>query len=240
MKGTNPETQGHRWAKRVKKRLKIQQKEDGQWEDWGRKKEREAEEAEKGATAAGDEFELESDSEAEYGTELRSEQDVEDEAELAALRAVKEAAAAAEERLARIDKETKDGETKSSSKSAKQNTKHSVVKNKTKQQVSSNPFAALGFGRQAPKKKSTEELEGSDRGEGVVSVSVASSLDTHTPVSKRKAGESQLDARNRLAAVGAKAAVDRKHKLGIKGVAGLSAKKLKKQLKRARQAAEGV
>ena len=144
MKGTNPETQGHRWAKRVKKRLKNQQKEDGQWEDLERKKEREAEEAEKGATAAGDEFELESDSEAEYGTELRSDQDVEHEAELAALRAVKEAAAAAEERLARIDKETKDGETKSSSKSAKQNTKHSVVKNKTKQQVSSNPFAALG------------------------------------------------------------------------------------------------
>eukprot|EP00740_Mantoniella_antarctica_P021883 CAMPEP_0198695934 /NCGR_PEP_ID=MMETSP1468-20131203/297116_1 /TAXON_ID=1461545 /ORGANISM="Mantoniella sp, Strain CCMP1436" /LENGTH=39 /DNA_ID= /DNA_START= /DNA_END= /DNA_ORIENTATION= len=33
MKGTNPETQGHRWAKRVKKRLKKEQKEEGQWED---------------------------------------------------------------------------------------------------------------------------------------------------------------------------------------------------------------
>ena len=32
MKGTNPETQGHRWAKRVKKRLKRQAIEEGQWE----------------------------------------------------------------------------------------------------------------------------------------------------------------------------------------------------------------
>ena len=29
MKGTNPETQGHRWAKRVKKRLKKEQREEG-------------------------------------------------------------------------------------------------------------------------------------------------------------------------------------------------------------------
>jgi hypothetical protein len=53
----------------------------------------------------------------------------------------------------------------------------------------------------------------------------------------RRAGESAVDARNRLAAEGAAAAVSRKRVLGISGVAGSSAKKLKKRLKRARQAA---
>ena len=38
MKGTNPETQGHRWAKRVKKRQKREQIEEGQWADLERKK----------------------------------------------------------------------------------------------------------------------------------------------------------------------------------------------------------
>ena len=51
MKGTNPETQGHRWAKRVKKRLKRERIEEGQWEELEQRKwdafnaEREAKEA---------------------------------------------------------------------------------------------------------------------------------------------------------------------------------------------------
>ena len=32
MKGTNPITQGHRWQKRVKERLKKHEHEEGQWE----------------------------------------------------------------------------------------------------------------------------------------------------------------------------------------------------------------
>ena len=38
MKGTNPITQGHRWQKRVKQRLKKQQLEEGQWEQLEDKK----------------------------------------------------------------------------------------------------------------------------------------------------------------------------------------------------------
>ena len=38
MKGTNPETQGHRWAKRVKKRLKRERIEEGQWEELEQRK----------------------------------------------------------------------------------------------------------------------------------------------------------------------------------------------------------
>lgn len=238
MKGTNPETQGHRWAKRVKKRLKVQQREDGQWEDLDRKKEREAEELAAAAatkTTDGDELPGIDPGDADTGTELRDEEGL-PEAELAAVRLVKEAAQRAEDHYARAEKQTKD---KADAKSNKSATKpNTFAPKKAKAQVSSNPYAALNFGRIAVTKKEVDlpkvTAEGGT-GDGVQGVTTAT--EKNLPPTKRKAGETQLQARNRLAAEGSVAASLRKQKLGINGVSGQSAKKLKKQLKRARQAA---
>ena len=244
MKGTNPETQGHRWAKRVKKRLKKQQKEDGQWEDLEREKAREAEEA--AAAAAWEASASASASERadlDGATDLRDEEGL-DPAELAAVRAVKAAAAAAAERLARLEKEaeaTREGEEKregaSNAKRAKRKEKEGKPPTR-RAAVSSNPFAALGRlrrSRDAAGDGGAAVVDpGTERtGRGDVPGSITGSART-TRVKKGQK-ESAIDARKRLAAEGAAAAVKHRRVLGIVGVSGSSAKKLKKQLKRARQ-----
>ena len=248
MKGTNPETQGHRWAKRVKKRLKKEQKEDGQWEDLERKRAREAEEA--AAAAAGEASESASASEDDIdgATDLRDEEGL-DPAELAAVRAVKAAAAAAAERLARLQKDEEgdrrppEGASKSDFDARPKKTNRAPNRNLASP-VSSNPFAALG---RLQKIRCVEPRGGdasepvSERlaGHGDVPGSIPGAADARIKkkTNARRAGESAVYARNRLAAEGAAAAVSRKRVLGISGVAGSSAKKLKKRLKRARQAA---
>jgi hypothetical protein len=250
MKGTNPETQGHRWAKRVKKRLKKEQKEDGQWEDLERKRAREAEEA--AAAAAGEASESASASEdhLDGATDLRDEEGL-DPAELAAVRAVKAAAAAAAERLARLQKDEEgdqrppEGASKSDfdARPKKTNRETGARNSNLASPVSSNPFAALG---RLQKRRSVETRGGGARvpvserraGHGDVPGSIpGADARIKIKTNARRAGESAVDARNRLAAEGAAAAVSRKRVLGISGVAGSSAKKLKKRLKRARQAA---
>ena len=263
MKGTNPETQGHRWAKRVKKRLKKEQKEDGQWEDLEREKAREAEEA--AAAAAWEASASASASERadlDGATDLRDEEGL-DPAELAAVRAVKAAAAAAAERLARLEKEaeaTREGEEKregaSNAKRAKRKEKEGKPPTRPAP-VSSNPFAALGRLRRSrdaaedgggaavdpgTERTGRGDVPGSIPGGGAGDARrVAASRHEPSPqkttrVQKKNPAASAIDARNRLAAEGAAAAVSRRRVLGIVGVSGSSAKKLKKQLKRARQA----
>ena len=246
MKGTNPETQGHRWAKRVKKRLKKEQREDGQWEDLEREKAREAEEA--AAAAAWEASASASASERadlDGATDLRDEEGL-DPAELAAVRAVKAAAAAAAERLARLEKDaeaTREGEEKRERESnAKQEKKRKEKEGKPpptrRAPVSSNPFAALGRlrrSRDAAENGGAAVVDpGTERtGRGDVPGSITGARTT-TRVKKGQK-ESAIDARKRLAAEGAAAAVKHRRVLGIVGVSGSSAKKLKKQLKRARR-----
>jgi len=245
MKGTNPETQGHRWAKRVKKRLKKEQREDGQWEDLEREKAREAEEA--AAAAAWEASASASASERadlDGATDLRDEEGL-DPAELAAVRAVKAAAAAAAERLARLEKDaeaTREGEEKrereSNAKRAKRKEKEGKPPPTRRAPVSSNPFAALGSlrrSRDAAGDGGAAVVDpGTERtGRGDVPGSITD--DAQTTRVKKGQEESAIDARKRLAAEGAAAAVKHRRVLGIVGVSGSSAKKLKKQLKRARR-----
>ena len=239
MKGTNPETQGHRWAKRVKKRLKKEQREDGQWEDLEREKAREAEEA--AAAAAWEASASASASERadlDGATDLRDEEGL-DPAELAAVRAVKAAAAAAAERLARLEKDAEaTRERESNAKRAKRKEKEGKPPPTRRAPVSSNPFAALGRlrrSRDAAGDGGAAVVDpGTERtGRGDVPGSITGSART-TRVKKGQK-ESAIDARKRLAAEGAAAAVKHRRVLGIVGVSGSSAKKLKKQLKRARQ-----
>ena len=260
MKGTNPETQGHRWAKRVKKRLKKEQREDGQWEDLEREKAREAEEA--AAAAAWEASASASASERadlDGATDLRDEEGL-DPAELAAVRAVKAAAAAAAERLARLEKDaeaTREGEEKregaSNAKRAKRKEKDRKPPTR-RAPVSSNPFAALGRLRRS--RDAAEDdgaavvdpgTERTGRGDVPGSIPGGGAGDArrvaarrHEPQTTRvkNLGASAIDARNRLAAEGAAAAVKHRRVLGIVGVSGSSAKKLKKQLKRARRSHE--
>jgi len=239
MKGTNPETQGHRWAKRVKKRLKKEQREDGQWEDLEREKAREAEEA--AAAAAWEASASASASERadlDGATDLRDEEGL-DPAELAAVRAVKAAAAAAAERLARLEKDAEaTRERESNAKRAKRKEKEGKPPPTRRAPVSSNPFAALGRlrrSRDAAEDGGAAVVDpGTERtGRGDVPGSITGGAQT-TRVKKGQK-ESAIDARKRLAAEGAAAAVKHRRVLGIVGVSGSSAKKLKKQLKRARQ-----
>ena len=110
MKGTNPITQGHRWQKRVKERLKKHEHEEGQWERLEDKKSEEIRArhaAEESAAAA--EAEIDPGAEAIFaaadaGTDLRDEEGLDAE-ELAAVRAVKAAKAAAQARLQRVQRE---------------------------------------------------------------------------------------------------------------------------------------
>lgn len=239
MKGTNPETQGHRWAKRVKKRLKKEQREDGQWEDLEREKAREAEEA--AAAAAWEASASASASERadlDGATDLRDEEGL-DPAELAAVRAVKAAAAAAAERLARLEKDAEaTRERESNAKRAKRKEKEGKPPPTRRAPVSSNPFAALGRlrrSRDAAENGGAAVVDpGTERtGRGDVPGSITGARTT-TRVKKGQK-ESAIDARKRLAAEGAAAAVKHRRVLGIAGVSGSSAKKLKKQLKRARR-----
>ena len=262
MKGTNPETQGHRWAKRVKKRRKKEQREDGQWEDLEREKAREAEEAaaaaawEASASASASASESER-ADLDGATDLRDEEGL-DPAELAAVRAVKAAAAAAAERLARLEKDaeaTREGEEKregaSNAKRAKRKEKDRKPPTR-RAPVSSNPFAALGRLRRS--RDAAEDdgaavvdpgTERTGRGDVPGSIPGDGAGDARRVAARRREpqttrvknlGASAIDARNRLAAEGAAAAVSRRRVLGIVGVSGSSAKKLKKQLKRARRA----
>jgi hypothetical protein len=238
MKGTNPETQGHRWAKRVKKRLKKIQKEDGQWGDLKRKKEREAEEASSAAAGhlqdptASLAFQ---EDDLRDATDLRDEKNVEDPAELAAVRAVKAAAAVAAERLARLEREaeTKEGVPTTEKKRELQKS-HANPTQDHSSVASTNPFAALGALRRA---RSKHAVVGDAR------AFVAHPERAHSaasPPHRAKPppppGESARDARNRLAAEGAEKAIHRKRVLGVRGVPGSSAKKLKRRLKRALRA----
>ena len=241
MKGTNPETQGHRWAKRVKKRLKKEQREDGQWEDLEREKAREAEEA--AAAAAWEASASASASERadlDGATDLRDEEGL-DPAELAAVRAVKAAAAAAAERLARLEKDAEaTRERESNAKRAKRKEKEGKPPPTRRAPVSSNPFAALGRlrrSRDAAENGGAAVVDpGTERtGRGDVPGSITGDASQKTTRVKKGQKESAIDARKRLAAEGAAAAVKHRRVLGIVGVSGSSAKKLKKQLKRARQ-----
>ena len=245
MKGTNPETQGHRWAKRVKKRLKKEQREDGQWEDLEREKARKAEEA--AAAAAGEASASESASERDDldgATDLRDEEGL-DPVELAAVRAVKAAAAAATERLARLEKDaeaTREGDEKRDRAS---NAKKPAVKKKSESArrapVSSNPFAALGrLRRTIPREPEAASGGGAAFGERSDGERTSlgdvgqGSIAARSFAARRKKKTSTVDSRSRLAAEGAAAAANRKRALGISGVPGSSAKKLKKQLKKLR------
>ena len=252
MKGTNPETQGHRWAKRVKKRLKKEQREDGQWEALEREKARKAEEAAAAATEEASASESASGlDDLDGATDLRDEEGL-DPAELAAVRAVKAAAAAASERLARLEKDadaTREGDEKRERTS---DAKPAAGESVRRAPVSSNPFAALGRLRRS--RDAAEDdgaavvdpgTERTGRGDVPGSIPGGGAGDTrrvaarrHEPQTTRvkNLGASAIDARNRLAAEGAAAAVSRRRVLGIVGVSGSSAKKLKKQLKRARRA----
>ena len=140
MKGTNPITQGHRWQKRVKERLKKHEHEEGQWERLEDKKSEEINArraAEESAAAA--EAEIDPGAEAIFaaadaGTDLRDEEGLDAE-ELAAVRAVKAAKAAAQARLQRVQRE---GEKSNASPDAPE--KKRVKKRAS---TSANPFAAL-------------------------------------------------------------------------------------------------
>ena len=80
MKGTNPITQGHRWQKRVKQRLKKQQLEEGQWEQLEDKKWEEVRaQKQREETAAAAEADLDPGARAIFaaadaGTDLRDEE----------------------------------------------------------------------------------------------------------------------------------------------------------------------
>ena len=236
MKGTNPETQGHRWAKRVKKRLKKEQREDGQWEALEREKARKAEEAAAAATEEASASESASGlDDLDGATDLRDEEGL-DPAELAAVRAVKAAAAAAAERLARLEKDadaTREGDEKRERTS---DAKPAAGESVRRAPVSSNPFAALGRSRR-PRHEATSGGGAAFRGPdgartgraGAGGGSLAKRFD------RDRAGESATDARRRLAAEGAAAARDRKRALGVSGVPGSSAKRLKKLLKKQRE-----
>ena len=115
MKGTNPITQGHRWQKRVKQRLKKQQLEEGQWEQLEDKEWEEVraqKQREETAVAAEADLDLGARAifaAADAGTDLRDEEGLDAE-ELAAVRAVKAAKAAAQARLQRVQREGEQSE----------------------------------------------------------------------------------------------------------------------------------
>ena len=148
MKGTNPITQGHRWQKRVKERLKKHEHEEGQWErledkKWEEINARRA--AEESAAAA--EAEIDPGAEAIFaaadaGTDLRDEEGLDAE-ELAAVRAVKAAKAAAQARLQRVQRE---GEKSNGASDAPAKKRVKVQRAST----SANPFAALVRSRPKP------------------------------------------------------------------------------------------
>ena len=213
MKGTNPITQGHRWQKRVKERLKKHEHEEGQWERLEDKKSEEINArraAEESAAAA--EAEIDPGAEAIFaaadaGTDLRDEEGLDAE-ELAAVRAVKAAKAAAQARLQRVQRE---GEKSNASPDAPR------VK-KQRASTSANPFAALVRSRPKP-------LETAD---------TAPTPTATPPPPAPEPTPAPTEARKYRA--GQAADIAKKRAIGVVGVKGGSQKKLKKLLKKKRAA----
>ena len=241
MKGTNPETQGHRWAKRVKKRLKRERIEEGQWEELEQRKwdafnaARDAKEAaEEGDSrhvppdgSSSDEEPSEWNASAgDAGTSLRDEEGLDPE-EAAAVRAVKAAAAAAAARLARLDDD--DDDEKRLNRRARRPDASSAARRAPAARASSNPYAALGgpprAARPADRRASVDLPDGQHP-----NLSTAATFVSTTAVSEE-------EHRAHRAAEGLAAARAKKQTLGVVGRAGASAKKHKKALKRARRAA---
>jgi hypothetical protein len=216
MKGTNPITQGHRWQKRVKERLKKHEHEEGQWERLEDKKSEEIRArhaAEESAAAA--EAEIDPGAEAIFaaadaGTDLRDEEGLDAE-ELAAVRAVKAAKAAAQARLQRVQRE---GEKSNASPDAPE--KKRVKKQRAS--TSANPFAALVRSRPKP-------LETADTAPAPTATPPPPAPEpTPAPTEARKYRAGQA------------ADIAKKRAIGVVGVKGGSQKKLKKLLKKKRAA----
>lgn len=215
MKGTNPITQGHRWQKRVKERLKKHEHEEGQWERLEDKKSEEINArraAEESAAAA--EAEIDPGAEAIFaaadaGTDLRDEEGLDAE-ELAAVRAVKAAKAAAQARLQRVQRE---GE-KSNGASDAPAKKHV----KKRASTSANPFAALVRSRPKPLETDT----------------TAPAPTATPPPPAPEPTPAPTEARKYRA--GQAADIAKKRAIGVVGVKGGSQKKLKKLLKKKRAA----
>ncbi|EEH57388.1 uncharacterized protein MICPUCDRAFT_58233 [Micromonas pusilla CCMP1545] len=229
MKGTNPETQGHRWAKRVKKRQKREQIEEGQWADLERKKIEEDErarlEAEEDAAfpscepSPSEKEEEEDDDDDDDGaaTGLRDEEGLDAE-ELAAVRAVKVAAAAAAERLRRVSEEGE--ETRARKKARAGERPRSTTKPaRVGGGGGANPFAALAF-RPAPAPAKPRARENDPR--------------ARPPPPEVPAPRAHLQKHRR----GPEASVNKSRRLGVVGRTGLSAKAQKKALKRRRKEKE--
>jgi hypothetical protein len=229
MKGTNPETQGHRWAKRVKKRQKREQIEEGQWADLERKKIEEDErarlEAEEDAAfpscepSPSEKEEEEDDDDDDDGaaTGLRDEEGLDAE-ELAAVRAVKVAAAAAAERLRRVSEESEETRARKKARAGERprsTTKPAWVGGGG----GANPFAALAF-RPAPAPAKPRARENDPR--------------ARPPPPEVPAPRAHLQKHRR----GPEASVNKSRRLGVVGRTGLSAKAQKKALKRRRKEKE--
>jgi hypothetical protein len=216
MKGTNPITQGHRWQKRVKERLKKHEHEEGQWERLEDKKSEEINArraAEESAAAA--EAEIDPGAEAIFaaadaGTDLRDEEGLDAE-ELAAVRAVKAAKAAAQARLQRVQRE---GEKSNGASDAPAKKRVKVQRAST----SANPFAALVRSRPKP-------LETADTAPAPTATPPPPAPEpTPAPTEARKYRAGQA------------ADIAKKRAIGVVGVKGGSQKKLKKLLKKKRAA----
>ena len=221
MKGTNPETQGHRWAKRVKKRQKREQIEEGQWADLERKKIEEDErarlEAEEDAAFPSREPSSEDDDDDAAATGLRDEEGLDAE-ELAAVRAVKVAAAAAAERLRRVSEESE--ETRARKKARAGERPRSTTKPaRVGGGGGANPFAALAC-RPAPAPAKPRARENDPR--------------ARPPPPEVPAPRAHLQKHRR----GPEASVNKSRRLGVVGRTGLSAKAQKKALKRRRKEKE--
>ena len=246
MKGTNPETQGHRWAKRVKKRLKRERIEEGQWEELEQRKwdafnaARDAKEA----AEEGDSRHVPSDgsssdeepsewnaSAGDAGTSLRDEEGLDPE-EVAAVRAVRAAAAAAAARLARLDDDEDDE--KRLNRRARRPDASSSARRAPAARASSNPFAALGGPPRAARSADRQAaVDLPDRQHPDFSTAAPAAAATFVPTTT----VSEEEHRAHRAAEGLAAARAKKQTLGVVGRAGASAKKHKKALKRARRAA---
>ena len=214
MKGTNPITQGHRWQKRVKERLKKHEHEEGQWERLEDKKSEEIRArhaAEESAAAA--EAEIDPGAEAIFaaadaGTDLRDEEGLDAE-ELAAVRAVKAAKSAAQARLQRVQRE---GEKSTGASDAPKRVK------KQRASTSANPFAALVRSRPKPLETDT----------------TAPAPTATPPPPAPEPTPAPTEARKYRA--GQAADIAKKRAIGVVGVKGGSQKKLKKLLKKKRAA----
>ena len=215
MKGTNPITQGHRWQKRVKQRLKKQQLEEGQWEQLEDKKWEEVRaQKQREETAAAAEADLDPGARAIFaaadaGTDLRDEEGLDAE-ELAAVRAVKAVKAAAQARLQRVQREGEQSE-ESDALPKKRKKSHRLPA-----PASANPFAALVRSRPDPREADIAPAP------------------TATP--PPPPAEPAHNPEPRKYRAGLAAEIAKKRAIGVAGVTGGSQKKLKKLLKKKRAA----